>query len=74
MSREILTKPFHPSQEMIGEYTDGSVLIGLRVHHNYELERLILGFGPAIKIMKPRRLKQRIKKLSKELYLNYFEK
>lgn len=69
----ILTKPFHPSQEMIGEYTDGSVLIGLRVHHNFEIERLILGFGPAITIMKPRRLKQRIKKLSKQLYLNYFE-
>ena len=69
----ILTKPFHTSQEMIGEYSDGSVLISLRVHHNYELERLILGFGPAIEILKPRRLKQRIKKLSKQLYLNYFE-
>ena len=69
----ILTKPFHPSQELIGEYTDGSVLIGLRLHLNYELERLILGFGPAITIMKPRRLKQRIKKLAKQLYSNYFE-
>lgn len=69
----ILTKPFHPSQEMIGEYADGSVLISLRVHHNYEIERLILGFGPAITIMKPRRLKHRIKRLSKQLYTNYFE-
>lgn len=69
----ILTKPFHHSQEMIGEYTDGSVLIGLRVHHNYEIERLILGFGPAITILKPRRLKQRIKKLSKAMYKNYFD-
>lgn len=69
----VLTKPFHPSQEMIGEYPDGSVKIGLCVHHNFELERLILGFGPAITILKPRRLKQRIKKLSKALYLNYFQ-
>lgn len=70
----VLTKPFHASQEMIGEYADGSVLISLRLHHNFELERLILGFGPAITILKPRRLKQRIKWLSKQLYLNYFEK
>ncbi len=69
----VMTKPFHHSQEMIGEYTDGSVLISLRVHHNYELERLILGFGPAITIIRPRRLKQRLKKMTKELYNNYFE-
>jgi len=69
----IVTKPFHDSQEMIGEFTDGSILISLRLHHNYELERLILGFGPAITVIKPRRLKQRIKKLSKQLYMNYFE-
>lgn len=70
----VVTKPFHSSQEMIGEYPDGSILISLRVHHNYEIERLILGFGPSIVVKKPRRLRQRIKKLSKQLYLNYFEK
>lgn len=69
----ILTKPIHTSQEMIGEYIDGSILISLRVHHNYELERLILGFGPAINILKPRRLRQKIKRLSKQLYENYFD-
>jgi len=37
------------------------------------VERLILGFGPSIKVIKPRRLKSRIKKLAKELYQNYFE-
>ena len=69
----VMTKPFHSSQEMIGEYSDGSILISLRVHHNYEIERLILGFGPSITVLKPRRLKQRMKKLSKQLYLNYFD-
>lgn len=69
----VVTKPFHSSQEMIGEFSDGSILISLRVHHNYEIERLILGFGPSITVIKPRRLKQRIKKLSKQLYLNYFD-
>ena len=68
----VMTKPFHSSQEMIGEFTDGSILIGLKVHHNYEIERLILGFGPGIIVMKPRRLKQKIKKLVKKTYDNYF--
>ncbi len=69
----VMTKPFHSSQEMLGEYADGSILVGLRVHHNFELERLLLGFGPAITILKPRRLKQKIQKLVKETYHNYFE-
>ena len=67
----IMTKPFHHSQEMIGEYTDGSILLSLRLHHNYELERLILGFGPAITVLKPRRLKRKIKKLVRMMYSNY---
>ena len=68
----VMTKPFHSSQEMIGEFPDGSILVSLIVHHNYEIERLIMGFGPAITIMKPRRLKQRMKKLIKQSYDNYF--
>ena len=68
----VLTKPFHGSQELIGEYADGSVLVGFRLHHNFEIERLILGFGPAITVMKPRRLKQSIKRLAKRLYINYY--
>ena len=68
----VVTKPFHPSQEMIGEFSDGAILIKLRVHHNYEFERLILGFGPSITVMKPRRLKQRIKKLVKLTHQNYY--
>jgi len=69
----VMTKPFHTTQEMIGEYPDGSILISLRVHQNFEFERLILGFGPSITVVKPRRLKQRIKKLVKAQYNNYFE-
>ncbi len=58
----VMTKPLHPSQEMIGEYADGSILITLRAHHNFELERLILGFGSSMTVIKPRRLRNRIKK------------
>lgn len=68
----VMTKPFHSSQEMIGEFPDGSILISLYVHHNFELERLILGFGSAITVMKPRRLKQKIKHHIRESYKTYF--
>lgn len=70
----VMTKPFHYSQEMIGEYPDGSILIRLRVHQNFEFERLILGFGDAIVVKKPRRLKQRIKKRFEKAFENYNEK
>jgi len=59
----VLTKPFHHSQELVEKCGDGSVIISIKVHHNYEIERLILGFGAGIKVIKPRRLKNRIKKL-----------
>ncbi len=70
----VMTKPFHSSQEMIEEYPDGAVLIRLNVHHNFELERLILGFGDAITVVKPKRLKQKIKEIIERSYANYNSK
>lgn len=69
----VVTKPFHHSQELLGEYPDGSILISLRLHHNFELERLILGFGPSIKVLKPRRLQQKIQKLVRQSFNNYLD-
>ena len=57
----VLTKPFHHSQQVLEKFSDGSVKISLSVHHNFELERLILGFGASIEVIKPRRLRNRIK-------------
>ena len=66
----VLTKPFHISQCFIERNKDGSVIISLDVHHNYEIERLILGYGPGIKVLKPARLRRRIKtELAKALEL-----
>lgn len=62
----VLTKPFHHSQKLIDKNKDGSILISIKVHHNYEIERLILGFGAGIKVLSPRRLKSRIKKILTE--------
>ena len=58
----VLTKPFHHSQKILERLSDGSVLIQLLVHHNFELERLILGFGESIEVIKPRVLRNRIKR------------
>ncbi|WP_299133275.1 WYL domain-containing protein [uncultured Tenacibaculum sp.] len=63
----VITKPFHKSQRLI-KHTEDGVIFNILVQPNFELERLILGFGDAIKIQKPERLKKRIhQKLSKAI-------
>lgn len=61
----VLTKPFHPSQEMVQRFQDGSIEIKLRVDINFEFERLILGFGDSLEVLKPTRFRRRIKSLIK---------
>jgi predicted DNA-binding transcriptional regulator YafY len=56
----ILTKPLHHSQRLLKELGNGAILIELKVHHNYELERIILGFGEGIHVLEPPLLKQNI--------------
>ncbi|GAL76002.1 hypothetical protein JCM19275_2134 [Nonlabens ulvanivorans] len=41
---------------------DGSMTFQIFVNLNFELERLILGFGESIEVLKPRNLRQRIKR------------
>lgn len=55
----VSTKPFHPSQKEI-EKTDQGVVFEIKVHLNFELERLILGFGDSIEVLKPNFLRKRI--------------
>jgi len=55
------TKPIHPSQQILHRKDDGSLLIRLDVVLNFELEREILGFGEAIKVIAPRNLQSRIR-------------
>ena len=69
----VLTKPFHSSQVHKETYPNGSILIGLKVHHNFELERLILGFGESITVVKPKMLRKRIKKKLELAIGNYGE-
>lgn len=56
----VLTKPLHHSQTVDREHPDGSVEVKIKVKLNFELERLILGFGDAIEVLQPERLRKRI--------------
>ncbi|MBV7268811.1 helix-turn-helix transcriptional regulator [Winogradskyella luteola] len=63
----VITKPFHRSQRVIKK-TDDGVIFNIFVQINFELERLILGFGDSIEVIKPKRLRDRMKqKLEKAM-------
>lgn len=56
----VITKPFHPSQRVIKK-TDDGVVFNIFVQINFELERMILGFGDSIEVIKPQRLRNRMR-------------
>ncbi len=67
----VISKPIHHSQQLIEEFQDGSATLQVRVHHNFEIERKFLGFGDAIEIIKPRRLRQRLRRRLELALENY---
>ncbi|MFV0541546.1 MAG: helix-turn-helix transcriptional regulator [Aestuariibaculum sp.] len=69
----IITKPFHWSQRIIETREDG-VVFNIFVQINYELERLILGFGESLEVLKPRKLRNRILFKQKLAVRNYERK
>jgi predicted DNA-binding transcriptional regulator YafY len=64
----VLTKPFHNSQRLIEQYDDGSIKISLHVHHNFEIERVLLGFADSIEVMEPTSLRTRLKEKFERAY------
>ncbi|MCR9287290.1 MAG: WYL domain-containing protein [Bacteroidetes bacterium] len=56
----VITKPIHPSQKVLEQNDDG-IIISLAVQINFELEREILGFGESMTVLKPERLRTRIR-------------
>ncbi len=52
----VKTKPLHKSQEIIKEDPEGT-LFKICVQINFELERLLLGFGDSLIVHKPRKLR-----------------
>ncbi len=61
----VITKPFHRSQRIIKNTEDG-VIFNIFVQINFELERMILGFGDSIEVIKPERLRKRMKQKLKK--------
>ena len=57
----MLTKPLHNSQRHIKTNEDGSVIIHLFLIENYELHRLLLGFGSGLEVISPERLRNEMK-------------
>lgn len=54
----VITKPLHSSQRLLNTNDDGSIVINLFLIENYELERVLLGFGDGIEVLKPERLRK----------------
>lgn len=66
----VLTKPIHPSQKTVETQEDG-VIISLDVKLNFELERVIIGYGESMKVLAPQKLKNRIHYKLKKALENY---
>ncbi|MGH1433930.1 MAG: helix-turn-helix transcriptional regulator [Lewinella sp.] len=67
----VLTKPLHPSQVVEEGYDDGSAVVNIWVIPNFELERLLLGFGPGLRVLSPNRIRRRIRRLIKTALAGY---
>ncbi len=64
------TKPFHPTQEVLEENKNGC-FFKIRVQINFELERLLLGFGESLTVYQPRKLRLRLEEKIKKMMANY---
>ncbi|WP_243473264.1 helix-turn-helix transcriptional regulator [Winogradskyella sp. MH6] len=69
----VITKPFHASQRTIETRDDGTIF-NILVQVNFELERLILGFGDSIEVLKPLKLRERMQKKLRTAISNYAPK
>lgn len=67
----VKTKPFHHTQELVKEDENGVCIFRIRVQLNYELERMILGFGNSLVVHSPKSLRQRIEYKMKKAVENY---
>lgn len=69
----IITKPLHHTQKLLAEENEGKVF-SIKVVLNFELERELLGFGPKIKVLRPRILVKQIKQNLEKALERYLEK
>ena len=56
----ILSRPLHHSQRIIGQSSDGGVIISIKVLQTVELNTLVLGFGDDVTVLEPKALKDEV--------------
>jgi predicted DNA-binding transcriptional regulator YafY len=66
----ILTKPLHGSQKKV-EQSDSSIVISIQVIPNFELDKLILGFGELVTVLEPLSYRDHIRDKISALMANY---
>lgn len=66
----VLTKPLHPSQQLLSQETDG-ITISIDVVLNIELEARLLNYGQHIVVLSPHSLRCRIKRSLRLALANY---
>jgi predicted DNA-binding transcriptional regulator YafY len=68
----VITKPIHWSQELI-ERNENGIVITIKLIPNFELERLLLGFGPGLEVLSPPSLRRKMGDLLKKASKQYCE-
>jgi len=63
------TKPIHPTQK--SKWENDKLIVEIEVIPNYELERVILGFGDSVTVKQPLWLKEKILKFIQIMNKNY---
>jgi predicted DNA-binding transcriptional regulator YafY len=67
----VLTKPLHNSQRLIKQNEDGSIIIHLFIIPNYELERILLGFGNGLEVLRPEIFRARMRSIIHKAFVRY---
>ncbi|MCG2611604.1 WYL domain-containing protein [Flavobacterium sp. SM15] len=67
----VITKPLHHSQRLIKTNEDGSVIVHVFLIVNYEFERILLGFGNGLEVLRPEPLRNRMRKILNDAVLRY---
>jgi predicted DNA-binding transcriptional regulator YafY len=66
----IITKPIHHTQKVI-ENNDDYHVLRIRVIWNYEIERVLLGFGETLTVITPRKLRNKLLYVHRQAFENY---
>ncbi len=69
----VITKPLHHSQRLIKTNEDGSIIVHVFLIINYEFERILLGYGNGLNVMRPNFLRKRMRTILNDAIKHYKE-